>query len=48
VSGHTDEATNPRFDDHKISASSKVPKASGGHSTSIVPVYDVQKTEASR
>jgi len=24
----------------KISASSKVPKANGGHSTSIVPVYD--------
>ena len=33
VSGHTDKATNPRFDDHKISASSKVPKANGGHST---------------
>jgi hypothetical protein len=37
VSGHTDKATNPRFDDHKISASSKVPKANGGH-------YSVNRT----
>ena len=31
VGGHTDKATNPRFYDHKISASSKVPMANGGH-----------------